>query len=47
MDTAFAARPPAIRARRRIEWDSATMKVTNVAAANAFVTKSYRPGFGV
>jgi predicted dehydrogenase len=37
----------AIRARRRIEWDGAAQKVTNVAAANAFVTKQYRPGFGV
>ncbi len=37
----------AIRARRRIEWDSAAMKVTNVAAANEFLTKHYRPGFGV
>jgi hypothetical protein len=37
----------AVRARRRIEWDSAAMKVTNVPAANQYVTKEYRSGFGV
>lgn len=37
----------AVRARRRLEWDTAAMKVTNVEEANRFVTKSYRPGFGV
>ena len=37
----------AIRARRRIEWDSAAMKVTNLPTANEFVTKQYRGGFGV
>lgn len=37
----------AIRARRRIEWDGVAKKVTNVPAANAFLTKTYRPGFGV
>lgn len=37
----------AIRAQRKIEWDAAAMKVTNVAAANQFLTKQYRPGFGV
>lgn len=37
----------AIRAQRKIEWDSAAMKVTNVASANQFLTKEYRPGFGV
>jgi hypothetical protein len=37
----------AIRARRRVEWDSAAMKVTNLPSANQFVTKIYRPGFGV
>ncbi len=35
----------AIRSRRRIEWDSAAMKVTNVPDANQFVTKEYRPGW--
>lgn len=37
----------AVRAQRRIEWDAANLKVTNVPEANAFVTKSYRPGYGV
>ncbi len=37
----------AVRARRRIEWDAAAMRVTNVPAATAFLTKEYRPGFGV
>ncbi len=37
----------AVRARRRIEWDAAAMKVTNLADANRFVTKTYRAGFGV
>jgi predicted dehydrogenase len=37
----------AIRARRRIEWDSAAMKITNLPAANQYVSKSYRAGHGV
>jgi predicted dehydrogenase len=37
----------AIRARRPIEWDGAGMKVTNFPDANRYVTKQYRPGFGV
>jgi hypothetical protein len=37
----------AIRARRPIEWDGAAMRVTNFEEANRFVTKEYRPGFGV
>ena len=37
----------AIRARRPIEWDGAAMRVTNDAEANRYVTKAYRPGFGV
>ncbi len=37
----------AVRARRRLEWDSAAMKVTNLPSANEFLTKQYRPGFGV
>lgn len=37
----------AIRARRRIEWDAVNLKVTNLEHANAFISKSYRPGFGV
>jgi predicted dehydrogenase len=37
----------AIRARRPIEWDGAAVRVTNLPDANRFVSKSYRPGFGV
>jgi predicted dehydrogenase len=37
----------AVRARRRIEWDAAAMKVTNLPEANEFITKKYRAGFGV
>jgi len=37
----------AVRARRRIEWDSANLKVTNLPGVNQYVTKTYRPGFGV
>ncbi len=37
----------AIRARRPIDWDGVAMKATNDADANRFVTKEYRPGFGV
>ena len=37
----------AVRARRRIEWDSAAMRVTNFAEANQFLKKEYRAGFGV
>ncbi len=37
----------AVRARRPIEWDAAAMKVTNLPSANQYLTKEYRPGFGV
>ena len=37
----------AIRSRRPLEWDAAQMKVTNFPEANRFLTKQYRPGFGV
>jgi len=37
----------ALRAKRRIEWDSAAMKVTNLASANEFLTEHFRPDFGV
>jgi predicted dehydrogenase len=37
----------ALRAGRRIEWDAPHMKVTNIPEANQWVTKEYRPGFGV
>jgi hypothetical protein len=30
-----------------LEWDTETMKVTNLEAANPFVTKSYRQGWEV
>ncbi|MBI5769171.1 MAG: Gfo/Idh/MocA family oxidoreductase [Verrucomicrobia bacterium] len=35
----------AIRSRRRIEWDSKAMRVTNLESANKFVKKDYRPGW--
>lgn len=37
----------AVRAKRKILWDAATMKVTNYPEANQWVTKVYREGFGV
>jgi predicted dehydrogenase len=37
----------AVRARRSLEWDAAAMKVTNISEANQYLTKQYRPGFGV
>jgi predicted dehydrogenase len=37
----------AIRAKRPIVWDGASMAVTNLPSANRFVTTPYRPGFGV
>ena len=37
----------AIRARRPIDWDAANLKVTNLPYANQYITKEYRPGFGV
>ena len=37
----------AVRARRPIDWDAAAMKVTNLPYANQYLTKEYRPGFGV
>lgn len=35
----------ATRAKRRIEWDSGALKITNIPAANALLTKTYRPGW--
>ncbi|MCA8950080.1 MAG: Gfo/Idh/MocA family oxidoreductase [Planctomycetes bacterium] len=35
----------AMRAGQRIEWDAAAMKVTNLEAAAAWITKQYRRGF--
>ena len=37
----------AVRARRPIDWDAAAMQVTNLPEANQYVSKSYRPGFGI
>ena len=34
-------------ARRRLKRDRVRCEVTNVPAANAFLSKGYRPGFGV
>lgn len=37
----------AIRARRSLTWDAPAMKVTNLPEANEYITKEYRPGFGI
>jgi predicted dehydrogenase len=37
----------AIRAQRRIEWDAAAMRITNLPYANQYLTKTYRAGWGV
>ena len=37
----------AVRVRRKLEWDSVAGRVTNVPEANQYLTKTYRPGFGV
>lgn len=37
----------ALRSGERIEWDSAAMRVKNSAAAQRFVQKQYRRGFGL
>ncbi len=37
----------AIRARKRIEWDASALQITNLPDANRYLTKAYRPGFGV
>lgn len=37
----------AVRARRAIEWDAAEMRVTNLPYANEYLTKQYRPGWGI
>lgn len=37
----------AVRARRPLVWDSRGMQVTNLPEANQYLTKSYRPGFGI
>ena len=33
--------------RQKLEWDAAALKVTNLPEANAWLTKSYRPGWEV
>lgn len=37
----------ALRTGRRLVWDAAAMKITNDPAASRWLTKEYRPGFGV
>jgi predicted dehydrogenase len=37
----------AVRARRPLEWDAVKMQVTNLPEANKYLTKEYRPGWGV
>jgi hypothetical protein len=35
----------ALRARKRVEYDSVNMKITNVPEANQFLTREYRKGW--
>jgi hypothetical protein len=35
----------ALRARKRVEYDSENMKITNIPDANKFLTREYRPGW--
>lgn len=37
----------AVRAGRALDWDDRAMRVTNFPDANRYVSKQYRPGFGV
>jgi hypothetical protein len=37
----------ALRARKKVEYDSAAMKVTNLPEANKFLTREYRPGWEI
>jgi predicted dehydrogenase len=37
----------AVRLQKRIEWDSAAMKATNVPEADPLIRKAYRSGFGI
>ena len=37
----------AVRAGRSLDWDNRAMRVTNVPDANRYVSKQYRPRFGV
>jgi len=36
-----------LRAKKRVEYDSASMKITNVPEANQFLTREYRPGWEI
>ena len=35
----------ALRAKQRVEYDSANMKITNIPEANQYLTREYRPGW--
>jgi hypothetical protein len=37
----------ALLSGERIEWDSAKLRVTNVAAANRFIGREYRKGWSL
>jgi hypothetical protein len=37
----------AVRTGKRLEWDSASMKITNVPEANELVGRKYRPGWNL
>ena len=37
----------ALRARKKVEYDSANMKITNVPEADKFLTREYRTGMGI
>ncbi len=37
----------ALRARKKVLFDSANMKITNMDAANKFLVREYRPGWGL
>lgn len=37
----------ALRAKKRVEYDSETMRITNDEAANKYLTREYRPGWEV
>jgi hypothetical protein len=37
----------ALRAGTRLEYDGANMRVINSVSANDFLTRTYRPGFGL
>jgi len=37
----------AVRAKRPLDWDAANMRITNLPDVNQYLTKQYRPGYGV